>query len=70
LLLESLEQNGPSDDEIRATLKCRLDDLRSGKDRGQSFEEASASRREGRRPGGAVVIGALFRRCSRGGDGV
>ena len=39
LLLDSLKDNGPSDDEVRAMLKSRLDDLRSGKDRGQSFEE-------------------------------
>ena len=39
LLLESLKDNGPNDDEIRSMLKSRFDDLRSGKDRGQSFED-------------------------------
>ena len=39
LLLDSLKDTGPSDEEVRAMLKSRLDDLRSGKDRGQSFEE-------------------------------
>ena len=39
LLLESLKDNGPSDEKICAMLKSRFDDLRSGKDRGQSFEE-------------------------------
>lgn len=39
LLLASLKDTGPSDEEVRAMLKSRLDDLRSGKDRGQSFEE-------------------------------
>jgi putative addiction module component (TIGR02574 family) len=39
LLLDSLKDNGPSDEEIRTMLKSRLDDLRSGKDRGQTFEE-------------------------------
>lgn len=39
LLLDSLKDDGPSDEEIRATLKSRLDDLRSGKDRGHSFED-------------------------------
>lgn len=39
LLLDSLKDNGPNDEEVRAMLKSRLDDLRSGKDRGQTFEE-------------------------------
>ena len=39
LLLDSLKDNGPSDKEIHAMLKSRFDDLRSGKDRGQSFED-------------------------------
>ena len=39
LLLDSLKDSGPSDEEVRAMLKSRLDDLRSGKDRGQSFED-------------------------------
>jgi len=39
LLLDSLKDSGPSDEEIRALLKSRLQDLRSGKDGGQSFED-------------------------------
>jgi len=39
LLLESLKQDGPNDEELRAMLNSRLADLRSGKDRGLSFED-------------------------------
>ena len=39
LLLDSLKESGPSDEEIRIMLRSRLDDLRSGRDRGQTFEE-------------------------------
>lgn len=39
LLLDSLRAQGPTDDEVRALLRARLDDLRSGKDAGQSFEQ-------------------------------
>ncbi|HEY0947596.1 MAG TPA: addiction module protein [Opitutaceae bacterium] len=39
LLLDSLKPGGPSDEEVRAMLRSRLDDLRSGKDRGLSFED-------------------------------
>jgi uncharacterized membrane-anchored protein len=39
LLLDSLKQDGPSDEEIRTMLKSRFEKLRSGEDRGMSFEE-------------------------------
>jgi putative addiction module component (TIGR02574 family) len=39
LLMDSLSENGKSDDEIRALLRSRLADLKSGKDAGQTFEE-------------------------------
>ena len=39
LLLESLKNDGPSDEELRAMLRSRLAELRSGKDAGMSFEE-------------------------------
>jgi putative addiction module component (TIGR02574 family) len=39
LLLDSLNLDGPSDDELRARLRTRFDDLRTGKDPGMSFEE-------------------------------
>jgi putative addiction module component (TIGR02574 family) len=39
LLLDSLKHDGPSDEELRAMLNSRLADLRSGKDRGLSFED-------------------------------
>ena len=39
LLLDSLKSDGPSDAELRAMLSSRLADLKSGKDRGLSFEE-------------------------------
>jgi putative addiction module component (TIGR02574 family) len=39
LLMDSVRDDGRSDDEIRATLKSRLDDLKSGRDPGMSFEE-------------------------------
>ncbi|MCX6956574.1 MAG: addiction module protein [Verrucomicrobia bacterium] len=39
LLLDSLKDPGLIDDEVRALLKSRLDDLRSGKDPGQTFEQ-------------------------------
>jgi len=39
LLLDSLEQNGPSDDELKLMLRSRLDALRSGQDRGLSLDE-------------------------------
>ena len=39
LLLDSLKPGGPSDDELRAMLRSRLADLKSGKDRGLSFED-------------------------------
>ncbi|MEO6245300.1 MAG: addiction module protein [Opitutaceae bacterium] len=39
LLLDSLKLGGPSDDELRAMLKSRLADLKSGEDRGLIFEE-------------------------------
>ena len=39
LLLDSIAGNGQTDDEIRALLRSRLEDLKSGKDKGLSFEE-------------------------------
>ncbi len=39
LLVASLETNGPSDDELKRILQSRLNDLRSGQDRGLSFNE-------------------------------
>jgi putative addiction module component (TIGR02574 family) len=39
LLLESLKPDAPSDEELTAMLRSRLADLRSGQDRGLSFEE-------------------------------
>ncbi len=39
LLLESLKDTGQSDEEVRFMLKSRLDDLQSGKDSGQSFQD-------------------------------
>ena len=39
LLVGSLETNGPSDDELKRMLQSRLNDLRSGKDRGLTFNE-------------------------------
>ena len=39
LLLESLKPDSRSDSELAAMLQSRLTDLRSGKDRGLSFEE-------------------------------
>lgn len=39
LLIQSLENDGRSDAEIRFELKRRLDDLLSGKDAGLNFEQ-------------------------------
>ncbi len=39
LLMDSLSEDGRSDDEIRAMLRARLADLKSGKDVGLTFEE-------------------------------
>lgn len=39
LLLDSLKVDGPSDEELKAMLRARLADLKSGEDRGLSFEE-------------------------------
>jgi putative addiction module component (TIGR02574 family) len=39
LLLDSLKPDGPSDEELTTMLRSRLADLRSGKDRGLSFED-------------------------------
>ena len=44
LLLDSLKEDGPSDEELRAMLNSRLNDLRSGKDQGLSFEEVFGER--------------------------
>ncbi len=39
LLMESLAGGGRTDEEIRSMLRTRSEDLKSGKDRGMSFEE-------------------------------
>jgi putative addiction module component (TIGR02574 family) len=39
LLLDSVKPDGPSDDELSALLRSRLADLKSGKDRGLSFDD-------------------------------
>jgi putative addiction module component (TIGR02574 family) len=39
LLLDSVRPGGPSDEELGAMLRSRLADLRSGNDRGLSFED-------------------------------
>ena len=39
VLLDSLRDDGANDDEVRAMLKARLTDLKSGKDQGMSFED-------------------------------
>jgi putative addiction module component (TIGR02574 family) len=39
LLLDSIAGNGQTDDEIRAMLHSRLEDLKFGQDKGLSFEE-------------------------------
>ena len=39
LLMDSLDEKGKTDDEIRAVLRSRLADLKSGKDAGLTFEE-------------------------------
>ena len=44
LLMDSVSGDGRSDDEIRAMLRSRLDDLKSGRDAGMSFEEVFGER--------------------------
>lgn len=39
LLMDSLDENGKNDEEIRTMLRSRLADLKSGKDAGLTFEE-------------------------------
>lgn len=39
LLLESVADDGRSEEEIRTMLSLRLDDLKSGRDPGMSFEQ-------------------------------
>ena len=39
LLLDSVKPGGPTDEQLAAMLRSRLADLRSGKDRGLSFED-------------------------------
>ena len=39
LLIQSVEGDGRTDEEIKAELNRRLEDLLSGKDPGQSFEQ-------------------------------
>lgn len=39
LLMDSVQDDGRSDDQIRDDLRARLDDLKSGRDPGMSFEE-------------------------------
>jgi len=43
LLIQSLEGDGRTDDEIRADLDRRLEDLISGKDPGLTFEQVFGS---------------------------
>lgn len=38
-LLDSVQEDGRTDDEIRNVLRARLDDLKSGRDPSMSFEE-------------------------------
>ncbi len=42
LLMQSLQDDGRSDEEITAALRSRLSDLKSGKDAGMSFEAVFA----------------------------
>jgi putative addiction module component (TIGR02574 family) len=44
LLVDSLREDTRTDDEIRAALQARLDDLKSGRDPGLSFDEVFAPR--------------------------
>lgn len=44
LLLDSIAGNGQTDDEIRAMLRSRLGDLKSGKDQGLTFDEVFGER--------------------------
>lgn len=39
LLMESVADDGRSDQEIREMLRSRMDDLKNGRDAGASFEE-------------------------------
>lgn len=39
LLLDSVQNDGRSDDQIRGEFRARLDDLKSGRDPGMSFAE-------------------------------
>jgi len=39
LLADSVAHDGRDDAEIKAMLRARLDDLKSGRDKGMSFEE-------------------------------
>lgn len=39
LLMESVTDDGRSDEEIRMMLRSRLEDLKSGRDAGMSFAE-------------------------------
>lgn len=39
LLLDSVAHDGRSEEEIRATLRARLEDLQAGRDPGLSFEQ-------------------------------
>jgi putative addiction module component (TIGR02574 family) len=39
LLMDSVQDDGRPDDQIRDDLRARLDDLKSGRDPGMSFEE-------------------------------
>ena len=44
LLMDSVQDDGRSDDQIRGELRARLDDLKSGRDPGMSFEEVFGER--------------------------
>ena len=39
LLMDSVKDDGRTDDQIRGELRSRLEDLKSGRDPGMSFEE-------------------------------
>ena len=48
LLIQSLEEDSRTDAEIKTELTSRLEELRSAKDEGLSFEQVLVNRREGR----------------------
>jgi putative addiction module component (TIGR02574 family) len=44
LLMDSVKDDGRSDDQIRSELQARLDDLKSGRDPSMSFDEVFGER--------------------------